>query len=973
MMRVRAVLTALVLRCSLLVFAAALVSSSAFAQAHHRGQAIRSMKLLTPNIGWVVTPYRIYWTTNGGAGWTDITPPVPRRTRIASVFFLNASTGWALLVSPRYVGNEPRFSLASTTTGGASWSITRVAMPGLGTATTPLVPAGHVAFADSLHGWMNLGLQSSSNFDAGLLLVTADAGRTWQPVTRDVAGSIGLVTTDEGWLVGGPDDLRFYMTHDGAKSWQRIALPAPAGIYSVADPMQVQVATKPAYGLPTFRDAKDGFVVATYSGYSPVKSAAVLFKTMDGGRTWKPDKIITGLPEGTVGWKLSSAVADSTWVVAKTRREKLPTLLKFNKGLINAGSIASDCVQGMACLVNAQISFVTPMRGWLLKSDGTLLSTADAGASWNTITPNLNPHSAASAGPSSSAAAMVLSGSTGAMATAAPASPILGTLGTSQHLGFDHGCGVPSTSIMQTWWNSSPYFDAAIYANGAASQCGGTDKNLKSKWVSTVLGYGWGLIPIWDGPQAPCACDPNIPGGGPGPYPDCNAYPNTFATDLVTAASDGMTQAALAASSVSSLGLAGTVIYYDMENYNSSYDYPLNSPPNTCGQAVVAFLGGWVSGLHAAGFRAAVYGSGSNVGPDFVQVSPLPDDVWIGSSPGVTVWGIQGSGYSLPDSTWANHQRLRQFDTNLTETWGGSQLNIDKDIEDGDVVAGKGTKSYTYTFVTQKEDVSGAFETDPQAMNGGGPLGAIGDVAGYYLDSNINEHGFYDTTGTPVSFDCAGAADTVAWGINDFETIVGSYVASNTTNDQGFSYNIGGSCTTIDYPGATSTTAFGINDAGWIVGTYTDSSNANHGFLYKNGQFSSFDYPGGSNTFAADIDGVGRIIGYACSNPPTCTSLTGFVDDAGSSAPASGTFTPIAYPGAIETHTYSVNNNGQVTGLETTDSGGVYTSDNFLFYNGGFTNIDQLITINDLAGINDQAQIVGTSTLYDGFIAIPQY
>ena len=143
---------------------------------------------------------------------------------------------------------------------------------------------------------------------------------------------------------------------------------------------------------------------------------------------------------------------------------------------------------------------------------------------------------------------------------------------------------------MQTWWNNSPYFDAALYANGAASQCGGPDPNLTPAWVAQVLGQGWGLIPIWDGPQAPCACR-----YGMGTYPNCTdgGYPNTFATDPATAANDGTTQAALAASSVTSLGLPAGVIYYDMENYNSAYEYSSNSPPNTCGQAVIAFLGGW--------------------------------------------------------------------------------------------------------------------------------------------------------------------------------------------------------------------------------------------------------------------------------------------------------------------------------------------------------------------------------------------
>lgn len=377
-----------------------------------------------------------------------------------------------------------------------------------------------------------------------------------------------------------------------------------------------------------------------------------------------------------------------------------------------------------------------------------------------------------------------------------------------------------------------------------------------------------------------------------------------------------------------------------------------------------------MSALHP-GFRAAVYGSASNVGPDFVQVSPLPDDVWIAlANAEVTVWGI---GYGLNDSAWANGQRLHQFTGGHTEMWGGGvALSVDDDIEDGDVVVGNGTKSYSFT--TQKEDVAGAKSTQPWAMNAGGPMGAIGDIVGYYLDSNINSHGFYDISGTPVSFDCTGAVSTSAYGINNFREIVGGYVTTNPNTNHGFSYSIGGTCTTIDYPGAASTIAYGINDAGWITGTYNDASGKTHGFLDKNGQFSSFDYPGGSNSSPSAIDGLGRIVGNFCADPPTCASITGFLDNAGSSDPSTGTFAAIAYPSAYSTQPYSINNNGQVTGQGNVNSSGVYTTYDFLFYNGSFTSLDQLIpSLYAVASINDQAQIVGISSQVDGLVAFPQH
>jgi hypothetical protein len=42
------------------------------------GQAgrIESMKLLTPDVGWAATNKKLFWTTDGGAQWKDITPKI---------------------------------------------------------------------------------------------------------------------------------------------------------------------------------------------------------------------------------------------------------------------------------------------------------------------------------------------------------------------------------------------------------------------------------------------------------------------------------------------------------------------------------------------------------------------------------------------------------------------------------------------------------------------------------------------------------------------------------------------------------------------------------------------------------------------------------------------------------------------------------------------------------------------------------
>jgi len=44
-------------------------------------QQIQSMKLLTPQVGWAQSGQHLYWTTDGGSHWKDITPiPHGKRT-----------------------------------------------------------------------------------------------------------------------------------------------------------------------------------------------------------------------------------------------------------------------------------------------------------------------------------------------------------------------------------------------------------------------------------------------------------------------------------------------------------------------------------------------------------------------------------------------------------------------------------------------------------------------------------------------------------------------------------------------------------------------------------------------------------------------------------------------------------------------------------------------------------------------------
>src|SRR2546430_1105481 len=70
------------------------------------------------------------------------------------------------------------------------------------------------------------------------------------------------------------------------------------------------------------------------------------------------------------------------------------------------------------------------------------------------------------------------------------------------------------------------------------------------------------------------------------------------------------------------------------------------------------------------------------------------------------------------------------------------------------------------------------------------------------------------------------------------------------------------SYTTLDVPGAANTLAFGINNAGQIVGTYNNGGSTGSAFIVSGGSITSFAMPGALRTAALDINNHGQVVGY---------------------------------------------------------------------------------------------------------------
>jgi hypothetical protein len=111
--------------CYLLAIAFSVTCSSS---AQQPGR-IESVKLLTAQVGWAATTNNVFWTTDGGASWKDLTPKTKHNLQaVAAVFFLNPSTGWVLLHCGEgndAFADDSCFELASTYDSGRTWSAVR--------------------------------------------------------------------------------------------------------------------------------------------------------------------------------------------------------------------------------------------------------------------------------------------------------------------------------------------------------------------------------------------------------------------------------------------------------------------------------------------------------------------------------------------------------------------------------------------------------------------------------------------------------------------------------------------------------------------------------------------------------------------------------------------------------------------------------------------------------------------------------
>ena len=310
-------------------------------------------QMFAPGVGYL-TYGQLYWTTDNGSHWTNVTQPAVKQEQVLSLFFLNTSTGWVLLGE---AGDpEPTLDIASTNDAGASWSVMHVDLPV--NPNEPIMPQGDIDFTDADHGWMNLTVESGSAFHPGELFRTVDGGKKWIRVgAPGTEGKVRFIDQRNGWVLNAMGEL--LATHDGGDNWKEVSVKSPPTFGT--DKLTAR------YRLPLFSNDKRGALLVDYS-LPPADpetdkrgTDVALYTTADAGKTWKFASVVAHFSFPNSG--IVAGMANSTLITTQRIGNTLTTQHIPLDAPADASATNSDL--GFTGGITS-VSFATAQEGWIL-------------------------------------------------------------------------------------------------------------------------------------------------------------------------------------------------------------------------------------------------------------------------------------------------------------------------------------------------------------------------------------------------------------------------------------------------------------------------------------------------------------------------------------------------------------------------------------------------------------------------------
>lgn len=264
-------------------------------------------------------------------------------------------------------------------------------------------------------------------------------------------------------------------------------------------------------------------------------------------------------------------------------------------------------------------------------------------------------------------------------------------------------------------------------------------------------------------------------------------------------------------------------------------------------------------------------------------------------------------------------------------------------------------------------DFPGAADTNVIAVND------LGQFVGTEQDGSGAQHAIFFDGKKLRLLDATGLLGTspqsLALSINNRGAIAGTYQGGDGVF-HGFVRKPNGNVDTIDYPGAADTEAFGVNDFGVVIGLFFDSSLNSHAFTLQDGRYQLADLRGGVQTTPFSINDFDQIVGEFVTTPNT--NGFGYLEEPDHHV----TFTTAPNSQPQGTSFISINNLDQVLGAYTDQSGVVQ---NFVKTGGDYAlfNLPERLGASSVSAqtINDLGDIVGFYTdgngVQHGFYASP--
>lgn len=356
-------------------------------------QPFAQLHMLDATTGWAIgggwdigLPWALYRTSDGGAHWTDVSPPgFPFAHQGAQ--FLDATTAVAAIRR-----TDGGVVILHTANGGGTWTATpdlRIAVNG----SVPSLPIG-LTFLDAQHGWLSTsGGGMFSNLQA--LFQTSDGGQQWNEVATKlpISALLGFSSPTTGWATdshagsafatldaSGPTAGALYVTHDAGRTWRYQPLPLLPGEAS-DQPVNL-------LGPPRFATVSDGILPElVYAGGQITETSLEVYQTHDAGQTWTTTRL---LPLGTTR---TAGIADflnahDGWAIAgqalATTQDGGAQWTTFTP----TGSTLDVNSDGLRTL-----DFVSASTGWALETPPrdpaawSLRQTRDGGHTWRRLQP----------------------------------------------------------------------------------------------------------------------------------------------------------------------------------------------------------------------------------------------------------------------------------------------------------------------------------------------------------------------------------------------------------------------------------------------------------------------------------------------------------------------------------------------------------------------------------------------------------